>query len=209
MNDRVNAFGSFLGRSVLMATCSLLLAQLSASASLLTAGVDLGASGSTEDWAIFTLGIGPFDDNGSELKGSASIMGNVAVADFAAMRLNGHAIIQGNVSLHRFNALDLAGHATISGGTYFGAATMATLQQGVTDAKTASAAAFSLSRSAGYPREVRTNESLTLSGSGAVVLKLRDFRLSGNAVLTLQGDNATTFVINVKDEFSLSGKARV
>jgi len=55
------------------------------------------------------------------------------------------------------------------------------------------------------------NQALTISGGPgeAVVLNLRNFALYDDATLTLQGTATTTFIINVRHGFSLSGNAKV
>ena len=51
----------------------------------------------------------------------------------------------------------------------------------------------------------------TISGAPGetVVLNLKNFQLKGNATLTLQGTATTNFIINVKNQFALSGNARI
>jgi Ice-binding-like len=62
-------------------------------------------------------------------------------------------------------------------------------------------------------RAIRLDENQTITISGApgetVTLNLRSFALYDNAILTLQGTATTTFIINVRHRFSLSGNARV
>ena len=55
------------------------------------------------------------------------------------------------------------------------------------------------------------HQSVTLTGAPGetVTLKLGHFVLSGNSTFTLQGTATTTFVIKVKNQFSLTGKAKV
>ena len=55
------------------------------------------------------------------------------------------------------------------------------------------------------------HESVTLTGAPGetVTLKLGHFVLSGNSTFTLQGTATTTFIIKVKNQFSLTGNAKV
>jgi hypothetical protein len=52
------------------------------------------------------------------------------------------------------------------------------------------------------------NEDVTLTGSGVTVLNLQNFILKGGT-LTLDGTAATSFIINVRKQFSLSNGAKV
>ncbi len=54
-------------------------------------------------------------------------------------------------------------------------------------------------------------QSVTLTGAPGetVTLKLGHFVLSGNSMFTLQGTATTTFIIKVKNQFSLTGNAKV
>jgi hypothetical protein len=55
------------------------------------------------------------------------------------------------------------------------------------------------------------HQSVTLTGAPGetVTLKLGHFVLSGNSTFTLQGTATTTFIIKVKNQFSLTGNAKV
>lgn len=53
-----------------------------------------------------------------------------------------------------------------------------------------------------------TNQDVTITGSGATILNLRNFILNGST-LTLEGTAATSFIINVSNQFSLSNGAKV
>jgi hypothetical protein len=55
------------------------------------------------------------------------------------------------------------------------------------------------------------HQSVTLNGAPGetVTLKLGHFVLSGNSTFTLQGTATTTFIIEVKNQFSLTGNAKV
>lgn len=204
MKDRAFATRGLLKSGALWVAALLLSLHVTASASLLTAGVDLGAAGRTKDWAVFTLG-----GCDSSLSGNGRVEGNFGVAGNGGLDMSGKSVLKGDLSLRNIGALDISGKAEILGGTYFNTSTKAVLSQGALDAERASQAAFNLSTTAGYPRELNANQSLTLNGNGLVVLKLSDFELSGNAALTLKGTANTTFVFNVKEDFSLSGNSKI
>lgn len=208
MNDRLTSCVVFLKKSVLLLGALLFLAGGSASASLLSAGVDLGAAGQSEDWAVFTLG-GGCRQTRSDFSGNSSVNGSVAIAGGGAVSLSGRSSIEGDLYLRNLGALDISRNSEIYGGTYFNSASRSLLDQGARDAEAASRFAFTLASTTGYPTAIAGNRNLSLNGSGVVVLKLSDFTLSGNTSLTLRGNAQTTYIINVKDNFSLTGNSRV
>jgi len=55
------------------------------------------------------------------------------------------------------------------------------------------------------------HQSVSMSGSPGetVTLNLRDFVLARNSMFTLEGTATTTFIINVRNQFALSGRSRV
>jgi hypothetical protein len=59
--------------------------------------------------------------------------------------------------------------------------------------------------------KMQGDQSTIISGAPGetVVLSLKDFVLSGDAIFTLEGTTTTTFVINVTKRFSLSGNAQI
>ena len=189
-------------RSFAAFVLSALVASATAHADLYSSGVNLGAAGRTKQWAIFSLGGGVTDSDA--LSGNVDITGDIGVAGSGNLTLSGNVLVNGNIYYHTGGTLKLSGNATITGNSYQNASSDSMLDQAVIDAKNASNAAFALPASAGYPTTINTNKSLTLSGSGTVVLKLTDFVMSGNSTLTLQGTAATTFIINVSNTFSLS-----
>jgi hypothetical protein len=56
---------------------------------------------------------------------------------------------------------------------------------------------------------INTNQNITITGSGHVVLTLQNFVLNSSATITLQGTAATTFVFNVSKSFSLTSSSRI
>jgi hypothetical protein len=195
-------------KAVLLASCALFLTHATSSASsLLSSGVDLGEAGPNHhNWAIFSLGGGVATDN---MSNGAQVFGDIGLAGHATLDMSGGTKIYGTAYRRTTGNVNLSNGASITGGVVQGASTDAFLNQGVNDAMTASNAAFALSASVGYPTTISANSSLSLSGSGTVVLKLTDFVLSGGAKLTLQGSAGTTFIINVSRNFSLSNGANI
>lgn len=192
-----------MSRAAFLAACALLCTQsLSSASDLLSSGVNLGQAGpDTHNWAVFSLGGGVSTD---DLTNGAVINGDVGVAGNGVLNMSGGTRVNGTVYRRTTGSVNLSNGATISGGVVNNAPTDTFLNQGVNDAMAASNAAFALSASVGYPSTINANSSLTLSGSGTVVLKLTDFVLSGGAKLTLDGTAGTTFIINVNNNFSLS-----
>src|SRR5207302_3503341 len=88
----------------------------------------------------------------------------------------------------------------------------ALLDNGVNEALAASAHAFSLT-----PNRPNTsvkllgNHAITITGAPGetIVLSLKNFILRDNSSFTLQGTATTTFVINVRKKFSLSGNSHI
>lgn len=187
----------------------LLLSAAPARADLSSAGIDLGAAdrNDTRNWAVFTLGSGNVIDS---LSGNVSIGGiNGTMADFGAagagkLNLSGNTNLNGTLYQHTSGSLNTSGNTKISGGIRRDNASNVQLAKGAQDAITASNKAYALPATAGYPTTINTNQSMNLSGSGNVVLKLTDFVLSGGATLNLQGTAQTAYIINVSKNFSIS-----
>ena len=198
--------GAFLSKTISLAAGCLLVGHLHVSASLLDAGVDLGMAGPGPQWGLVLLGNGNGD---SEIGGSSLIFGHVGVSGTDKIRIRDYSTLEGDLVLRKAAAFSLSGNAHIIGNVAFDQSAVDRLKQAAADAKAATQAAFGLQRTLGFPKTINTNQSLTLTGSGVVVLKLDDFRLAGNAALTLEGDANTTFIINVTDKFTMGGNSRV
>lgn len=204
-----STFGPQTLRRALCTAFFLAVAQLSAHASLLSAGVNLGYADATPNnrWAVFTLNSNPGDVN--TMSSGAQIFGDAGFAGTGNSSLSGTGSIRGDVVSRSTGVMQKSSSFAITGGTYNNRD--AALAQGVSDAYAASSAAFGLASTSGYPTTINQNTSLTLNDStgGNVVLHLTDFVLSGSAALTLQGTAATTYIINVTNKFSLSGSSIV
>lgn len=163
--------------------------------------------GDLERWGVFSLGAYPFSDR---LSGNANIQGDVGVAGNGRICLGDNATIEGDLYYRSNGSLKILDSATITGTTYNDRDSE--LDNGVNEARSSSDHAFALAPTRSYPWIVQSgNHSTTISGAPGetVVLKLQDFMLSGNATFTLQGTATTTFIINVKNAFSLAGNAKI
>lgn len=191
-----------------LAVCALALIHTPVFASgLLTAGIDLGEAGPADhNWAIFTLGS---SNTPSDLSNGAQIVGDVALAGSSKINIGGGSQVVGSVFKKTTGSVNISNGGQVTGGIQSSGAYNSMLSQGAADAVAASNAAFALSASAGYPTTINANQSLTLNGSGTVVLKLTDFLISGGGTLTLQGTASTTFVINVSRNFSINNGGSV
>ena len=197
-------------RTALLAALVMVVSQLSTQASLLSSGVVLGASDQVggNRWAVFTLGSGVNDVN--TLSSGANIWGDVAFAGSGKSNLSGLGSIRGDVVSHSGGSMVKSSTFGITG-SVVNTGRNTDLENGASDAISASNFAVGLSASAGYPTTINQNTSLSLSGAAnqTVVLQLTDFVLSGTAALTLQGTASTTYIINVTNKFALSGSSVV
>ena len=147
-------------------------------------------------------------DDDNTLSGSVDVFGDVGIAN-GDLKMSGNAMISGIAYLKTGGHFSASGSATVTGGVVQSGASDSILSQGVIDSVAASNAAFALSTSVGYPSTINANTSLTLSTTGNAVLKLTDFKLSSCAILTLNGTATSSFVINVTNNFNMSGGSKV
>jgi choice-of-anchor A domain-containing protein len=163
--------------------------------------------GDLERWGVFSLGGYPFSDR---LSGNANIQGDVGVAGNGRICLTDTATIEGDLYYRSNGTLKISDSATITGTTYNDRDSE--LDNGVNEAISSSDHAFAFAPTSSYPWIIlRGNQSTTISGAPGetVVLKLRSFMLRGNATFTLEGTATTTFIINVRNAFSLAGNAKI
>ena len=160
-----------------------------------------------ERWTAFSLGDG---HNFSRAFGHALIDGDLGLAGNGKFLMGGYATVNGDV-YDRSNGTVLAfQHAAITGSIFHNQDAL--LDNGVNEAMAASAHAFSLT-----PNRPNTSvkllgdEAITITGAPGetVVLGLKNFILRDNSSFTLQGTATTTFVINVRKKFSLSGNSHI
>ena len=176
-----------------------------------TAGVDLGAAGRTKNWAVFSINSSQNDT--VEFSGGSMAIGDVGVAGNGNIKMSGGAMINGDLYYRTPGSLNLSGGAKISGLTHHDATSDALLDQGAMDALNAASFAASLSTSSAFTSltqiNLSGNNNFTLTGNGKTVLNLQNFQLSGGSTLTLTGTAGTAFVINVSNQFSLSGSSSI
>jgi choice-of-anchor A domain-containing protein len=160
-----------------------------------------------ERWGVFSLGDYFLSDRPSD---NANIQGDVGVAGVGRISLSDNATVAGDLYYRSNGTLKIVDNATITGTAYNDRDSE--LDNGVNEAESASGAAFALAPTRSNPWIILSNnQSATLSGAPGetVVLKLQDFMLSNHATLTLEGTATTTFIINVKNGFSLSDNAQI
>ena len=200
----------FLRRRLAAAlTIALLASAVSAKADLLSCGVDLGAAGRTKTWALFSLGGGIKQDDDSDLTGHVHVWGDMGAAGNGEVDITGHATLHGDLYYHTPGQLKLGNNATITGVTHQDAASDALLDQGVTDAMNASNAAAALPETPAYMSINKIDKSMTITGSGCVVLNITDFNLDNHDTLTLTGSAGTAFIFNITHDFKMKGDSMI
>jgi hypothetical protein len=163
--------------------------------------------GDLERWTVFSLGDG---NNFSRAFGHSLIDGALGLAGNGNFLMGGHATINGDVYDRSNGTVLTFQNASITGSIFHDQDAL--LDNGVNEALAASAHAFSLT-----PNRPNTsvkllgNHALTITGAPGetVVLNLKNFILRDNSSFTLQGTATTTFVINVRKKFSLSGNSHI
>jgi hypothetical protein len=163
--------------------------------------------GDLERWTVFSLGDG---NNFSRAFGHSLIDGDLGLAGNGNFLMGGHATVNGDVYDRSNGTVLTFQHAVITGSIFHDQDAL--LDNGVNEALAASAHAFSLA-----PNRPNTsvkllgNKALTITGAPGetVVLSLKNFILRDNSSFTLQGTATTTFVINVRKKFSLSGNSHI
>ncbi len=163
--------------------------------------------GDLERWTAFSLGDG---HRFSWALGHAFIDGDLGLAGNGDFLMTGHATINGDVYDRSNGTVLTFQHAVITGPIFHNQDAL--LDNGVNEALAASAHAFSLT-----PNRPNTsvkllgNHAITITGAPGetIVLSLKNFILRDNSSFTLQGTATTTFVINVRKKFSLSGNSHI
>lgn len=166
---------------------------------------NLGFAGSMngDRYALFSLGGGMKDD---DVTGNANVFGAVGAAGNGDVDLTGNAIIHGNLYYHDPGTLKVKNNGTITGMAFQDPTHDGFLDQGVTDANNASNFAFA--QVATNPT-TKIDHSMTITGSGQVVLRLTDFNLDKNDTLTLTGAPGTTFIFNITHNFAMHGNSQI
>jgi hypothetical protein len=163
--------------------------------------------GDLERWTAFSLGGG---NNFSRAFGHALIDGDLGLAGNGKFLMSGNATVNGDVYDRSNGAVLTFQHSVITGSIFNNQDAL--LDNGVNEALAASAHAFSLTPNRSN-RSVKLggSENMTIAGAPGetVVLSLKNFILGGNSSFTLQGTATTTFVINVRKNFSLKGNSHI
>src|SRR5437868_4349754 len=161
--------------------------------------------GDLERWSVFSVGDG---HNFSRAFGHALIDGDLGLAGNGNFLMGGNATIDGDVYDRSNGTVLTFQNASITGSIFHDQDAL--LDNGINEALAASAHASSLT-----PNRPNTtvkllgNHAITITGAPGetIVLSLKNFILRDNSSFTLQGTATTTFVINVRKKFSLSGNS--
>jgi choice-of-anchor A domain-containing protein len=204
--NRPHMISSLKNRSLAAVVLLSCLGAFDARGDLFDCGVDLGAAGRTTEWAAFSLGGSGTHTN---FMAKSDVFGDVGVAGKHRLSLFEHTAIHGDLYYNSRRHLHMENHVAVAGDMHNDGSSDTLLNQGVIDANNASDAAFALPVSPQYASLTTIHSSMTISGSDCVVLKLTDFVLNGNDILTLEGTAGTAFIINVSKQFSLSGNAQI
>jgi cytoskeletal protein CcmA (bactofilin family) len=190
-----------------------LLAPCIAALALLTgprASAELGQvvpMGDLDRWGIFTLGNA---DQTDRLSLDSIVPGDLGAAGNGNVTLSANATINGDVYYKNRGTLTVESGATITGSRFNNQDAL--LNNGADEAKAASEAAAAFAATRPVDNIVLKNTD-TLRFNGApgetVVLNLKCFKMSGNSTFTLNGAANTTYIINVKKQFSLDGHANI
>src|SRR5262249_8651938 len=110
---------------------------------------------------------------------------------------------------HTPGQLKIKNRAQITGALHQDPGTDAMLNQAVIDATNASNAAFNLAVTPAYASVTKIDHSMTISGSGCVVLKITDFNLDKTDALTLTGPPGTAFILNITHNFAMHANSQI
>ena len=170
-------------------------------------GTTLSEMGDLERWSIFAFGSKPQHD---DLSGYTSIEGDVGVAGAGNFSVRDNSTIEGNLYYRSNVTLTLDPSAQITGAEIHNQDSV--LDNDVKLATITSRHAANLTANFGTKNiQLNSNTNFTITGApgATVVLKLGTFTLKDASTLTLQGTAGTTFIINVRKQFALSGNAKI
>ena len=183
---------------------------LNAKANLLTVFPEMG---DLLRWAAFSGAGGvTATDTLDAFSGTTDIFGDVGIAGDGDLTLSGGATIHGNLYYKTGGTLKKNGNAMVTGTTFHDGASDTQLNNGVNEAIATANHAFGLFATRPQMSIILgDHQNLTLTGAPGetVVLQLSNFSLSASATLTLQGSANTNFVINVSNQFSLTGGSKI
>jgi len=169
----------------------------------------------TYDFSRFTvLTTGDLNDNNNTVTGPSSIVGSVGVAGQGNFTMS-DGTLNGDLYINDSGTITLSGPAKITGHKYglhyqggsqamvLGNALQAAQylsNQAATDTNTGS---YTVTQGSFNGMTENGNQNVTLMGSGHIVLNLQDFVMTGGT-FTLSGTAMTTYIINVRNNFSLN-----
>jgi hypothetical protein len=191
-------------------TCLLSLIAVSFFGGLFQASANISQTipefGDLDRWGVFSLGDGNEPD---EFSDDSSVTGDVGVAGNGDITLRDDARITGDLYYRSNGTLKVKNNAVITGSRFNNQ--NALLDMSVSQAMASSKAAAGFQSTQSFSEIDLNNQSTTIVGGPGetVVLNLKNFQLSGNSTFTLQGTATTTFIINVKKQFSLSGTSSI
>jgi hypothetical protein len=186
--------------------------------------LDLGDSGRTHRWAIFTYGSGtsgsPFtaldvSSPSSTTQHGYQIMGDVGLAGaYSNLTVSGYGSLSGDRYLHTTGRETTTGsNAVLAGSRVSSSSVDYAANAAVNALKNTSVTAAGLISTYGSP------SSLNLSGgsasfsnnpfNGRYVMNLSSLTLDNGAVLNLTGSAGSAFVINVSGAFSLNNHSQI
>jgi hypothetical protein len=167
--------------------------------------INVGTFGS-----IFTvLAAGDVNYTNDTFTGPSFVQGNIGVGGKANFSMS-DGEIDGDLYMNSFGRFSMSGPAHFSAGHGVKNNQDTVLNQALTDAQNLSDAACGETPSAQYASITNVNitnssQSMTIMGgpNQKIVLSLQNFVMSAGT-FTLQGTTTTTFIINIKNQFSLN-----
>jgi hypothetical protein len=196
----------------------LLFGGFSASANLLTTFPEMGdPETGLLRWAMFSLGGGITDTTtATTFSGTTYVKGDVGVAGSGDITMSG-GTIDGDLYYRSNGTLKMSGSAKITGNQFHNMDSL--LDDHYNRANAVEMHAWSFNDSHNYlvngsPQtltNITGNANMTIAAVnpfGDVTMKLGNFTRSGGTI-TLQGTASNNFIINVSNQFSLSGNSRI
>lgn len=161
-------------------------------------------------WTVFSQGAGvPASTVVYAQSGSSYVNGDVGVWGTGNINLSNTATIDGDLYYRTTGILKISGKAKVTGVKHHDAAGDAILLNSSNEAYMESDQLWAQPATFGYPSTINTGSDMTITGTGHVVLRLRDFILTGGTFTLVGTSPGTTFVFNISRAFSLSGSARI
>lgn len=158
--------------------------------------------------SLFTvLTSGDLDDTNNTLTGSSMITGNVGIGGRGNFTMS-NGVVNGDIYMNNVGKFKKSGPAQHNGTVFLNQDPI--LNAALNDARMLSDMAAMDISTGSYTVTMGTfngmtengNQSVTLTGTGKIVLNLQDFVMTGGT-FTLSGTATTTYIINVARNFSL------